>query len=63
MITDVLNKLKYPNIKIYKSCYFYPICAKNDSTISTSIKKELALVKFAYAQHHWMKSWIKNNCC
>ena len=27
------------------------------------VLKERKLVKFAYAQHHWMKSWIPNNHC
>ena len=71
MITSVLNnKLNNKinktngNIKIYNSVYFYPICAKNDSKInSINQMKEKLLVKFAYAQHHWMKSWLAGNSC
>lgn len=62
MITDVLKN--YKNIKIYNSAYFYPLSAKNDSKVKfIDNDKEKFLSKFAYAQHHWMKSWIVNNSC
>jgi inositol phosphorylceramide mannosyltransferase catalytic subunit len=64
MITNVLNSIQNNNIKIYNSAYFYPKCAKNDSKISNlNPDKEKFLKKFAYAQHHWMKSWITGNSC
>jgi mannosyltransferase OCH1-like enzyme len=62
MITSVLGKTN--EIKIYNSAYFYPKCAKNDSKIGMiDIQREKLRTKFAYAQHHWMKSWIAGNSC
>ena len=66
MITDVLSEKGLNGIKIYKSDIFYPECAHNDSKIPNKqyvFLKGKHNLKNAYANHHWMKSWIPNNSC
>lgn len=66
LVSDVLARIGIKNVKIYRSDIFYPECAMNDSKISN--KKDIYLkglekLRYAYATHHWMKSWLKGNKC
>ncbi len=66
LITDVMAKRGINGVKIYPSPVFYPECAKNDSKIGNRravLEMGQKRLKEAYANHHWMKSWLKGNKC
>ena len=59
MITKIILEKQYTDVTVFESKYFYPETARNHPVfILKDLKKEREDLKSAYANHHWMKSWV-----